>query len=238
MFNCLCGNGTCVFCTDGMLGDDVNVREQCALRGTLHREHFAAHQTLVREGEPRTHFFVLRNGYVKFTSLLPSGRAQITGLRRPGQLVGFAWDDVVYPYTATALTDVDACQIAHRSALQVLQEKSAVTLRVVRRVAEELAQARALIRDLGGKNAHERVASFILSLAPQDVEPAEVVPFPLTRQEIAELLGLTRETVSRVISEFVQDNLIETSHKDVSILAPARLRALAMEPQRESPAST
>lgn len=170
---------------------------------------------------------MLRSGYVKFTSALANGRTQITGLRRPGQLVGFAWDDVVYPYTATALTDVEACQIAHKAASQVLQEKSAVTLRIVCRVAEELAQARALIRDLGGKNAHGRIASFILSLCPADVEPTEVLSFPLTRQEIAELLGLTRETVSRVISEFTQAHLIETSHKGVCVLAPERLHVLA-----------
>lgn len=234
MFNSLCGGGECVFCADGPFTAGLNARTQCSLRGMVHRAHYGAHETLVREGEPRTHFFVLRSGYVKFTSLLTNGRAQITGLRRPGQLVGFAWDDVTYPYTATALTDVEVCQIAHKTALQVLQEKSAVTLRIVHRVAEELAQARAMIRDLGGKNAHERIASFILSLCPSDVEPAEVLPFPLTRQEISELLGLTRETVSRVISEFTQERLIETSHRGVCILAPARLRTLAMGAQPEN----
>ncbi|MDE2229303.1 MAG: Crp/Fnr family transcriptional regulator [Alphaproteobacteria bacterium] len=209
----------------------LEVRGQCALHGSVHRARYSAHETLVREGESRTHFFVLRSGYVKLTTLLATGRAQITALRQPGQLVGFAWEDVVYPYTATALTDVDVCQIAHKAVLQVLQEKSSVALRIVRRVAEELAQARALIRDLGGKNAHERIASFILSFCPAEVEPSETLPFPLTRQEIAELLGLTRETVSRVISELTSEHLIETSHSGVRILAPARLHAVAMGAQ-------
>ena len=227
MYNCLWGNSECVFCAGGLLNAGLDARAQCALCGSVHRAHYSAHETLVREGESRTHFFVLRSGYVKLTTLLAAGRTQITGLRQPGQLVGFAWEDVVYPYTATALTRVEACQIAHKAVLQVMQEKSSVTLRVVRRVAEELAQARALIRDLGGKNAHERIASFILSLCPAEVEPTETLPFPLTRQEIAELLGVTRETVSRVISELTQKRLIETSHSGVRILAPARLRALA-----------
>ncbi len=229
MYNCLCGSGECecVFCAGGLSSTDLGENARCALPGIVHRARYGAHETLVREGESRTRFFVLRSGYVKLTTLLANGRAQITGLRRPGQLVGFAWEDVVYPYTATALTHVEVCQIAHQAVLQVLQEKSSVTLRVVRRVAEELAQARALIRDLGGKNAHGRIASFILSLCPAEVEPTETLPFPLTRQEIAELLGLTRETVSRVISELMQEQLIETTQGGVCILAPARLHAVA-----------
>ncbi|MDE2166869.1 MAG: Crp/Fnr family transcriptional regulator [Alphaproteobacteria bacterium] len=199
---------------------------------------FSGHDSLVREGDSRSHFFVVRSGYVKLTSFLASGREQIIGLRRRGQLVGFAWEDTVYPYSATALTDVDVCQVAHNAVLQILQEKSAVTLRVVRRVAEELAQARALIREVSGKNAHQRIASFILSLCPAEVEPTESLPIPLTRQEIAELLGLTRETVIRVISALTKDRLIEISDSGVQILALTRLQALAAGNPRDGRSGT
>lgn len=218
-----CDNDECVFHNTGL--DEPT---HCVLRNLVRGALFDVHQLLVREGDTRTHFFVMRTGYAKLTSLLASGRAQITGLRRRGQLVGFAWDDTVYPYTATALTDVEVCEISHKGVLQVLQEKSAVTLRVVRRVAEELAQARALIRDLGAKNAQQRIASFILSLCTAEVKPATTLPLPLTRQEIAELLGLSRETVSRVMSDLTRNRLIDVSHSGVSILAPAQLYACAI----------
>jgi CRP-like cAMP-binding protein len=151
---------------------------------------------------------------------LSSGRTQITGLRGSGQLVGFAWEGTVYPYTATALTPIIACRIAHRAILQVLQKESAVTLRVLERLAEELAQARTLIRDIGGRNA-----PFILSLCPPETKMASTLPLPLRRQEMAELLGLSRETVSRVISDLMANGLIVVARGRVSILSPAGLAA-------------
>jgi CRP/FNR family transcriptional regulator len=225
-----CDVRDCVFHGDGSgaVTDGVrSSRTSCVLGAIAHRVHFRDQDYLVREGYARTHFHVVRSGYVKLTSILASGRTQITGLRGSGQLVGFAWERTVYPYTATALTPITACRIAHRAVLQVLQQESAVTLRVLERLAEELAQARTLIRDIGGRNARQRIASFILSLCPQEIKAASTLPLPLRRQEMAELLGLSRETVSRVISDLMADGLILIARGRVSILSPAGLSACA-----------
>ena len=225
-----CDVRDCVFRRGGTdaVTDGVRCsRTSCVLGAIAHRVHFGGQDYLVREGHARTHFHVVRSGYVKLTSILSSGRTQITGLRGSGQLVGFAWEGTVYPYTATALTPIIACRIAHKAVLQVLQKESAVTLRVLERLAEELAQARTLIRDIGGRNARQRIASFILSLCPPEIKVASTLPLPLRRQEMAELLGLSRETVSRVISDLMADGLIVVARGRVSILSPAGLTACA-----------
>lgn len=199
----------------------------CGLGGLANRVRFSGQDYLVREGHARMHFYVVRSGCVKLTSILTTGRTQITGLRGSGQLVGFAWDGTIYPYTGTALTSVVACRISHKAVLQVLQKESTVTLRVLQRLAEELAQARTLIRDIGGRNARQRVASFLLSLCPPEIKVASSVPLPLRRQEMAELLGLSRETVSRVISDLMANGLIVVARGRVSILSPTGLTACA-----------
>ena len=83
-----------------------------------------------------------------------------------------------------------------------------------------------MIRVLGQKTAEERVAWFLLTLA-NATEPFEMNPLWLSRQEIAELLGLTIETVSRLISEFRRAGLIDTPRGGVRILNLSHLQARA-----------
>jgi len=105
-----------------------------------------------------------------------------------------------------------------------------VSLGVIQRLNQELEQAQALIRDLGLKSAPEKVASFILSLVPEHQVCSEQIPLPLSRQEMAELLGLTVETTSRVITRFRRSGVIQTSRGYMRILDYARLQSLAGNP--------
>ncbi len=225
-----CDVELCVFrcgAADGAIAANSGARASCVATAIAHKVRFGVGEYLAREGLARTHFYVVCVGYVKLASVHPSGRTQMTGLRGPGQFVGFAWDDTVYPYTATALARVEACQIPHKAVLQVLRKDSAVALRVVGQIAKELAEARTLIRGIGGRNAHQRVASFLLSLYRPEVKVRTTLPLPLGRQEMAELLGLSRETVSRVISDLSDDGLIAVSRDGVSILCAAELTVCA-----------
>ena len=83
------------------------------------------------------------------------------------------------------------------------------------------------IRDLGLKTASEKGASFLLSLVPPRAPYPTSVSLVLSRQEIAGMLGLTVETVSRTIAEFKRTGVIQTPHKQILILDIARLRTLA-----------
>jgi len=104
-----------------------------------------------------------------------------------------------------------------------------VMLRVINVLNEELGRAQSVIRLLGHKSSTERVASFLLSLLPpgkKNGEPVDV-PLTLTRQEMAERLGLTIETVSRHMSELKRDQIIDAPRGWVRILDATRLEALA-----------
>jgi CRP/FNR family transcriptional regulator len=227
MYPCPCQIEECVLC-EAKLFSGLSSAQVCEIRGMLGMHRYAPQEVLFRAGEPCTHLIALRLGQVKLSTALPDGREQILGLRVGGQLVGLETvDDTVYPYTATALTPVVACRITHKDMLRVLQQNPAVSLHVIQRINKDLEQARALIRDLGIKTAHERVASFILSLVPVGTEPTEPLPFALSRKEIAELLGLTVETVSRVMAEFRRAGLIEAPRGGLRLLDVGRLQRLA-----------
>ena len=157
------------------------------------------------------------------------GHEQILGLLVAGQLTGFETSDATYPYTATALTPVEVCCITHKEMLRVLEENPTVALSVIQLFHDELTQAQAMIRNLGIKAAHARVASFILSLFPVGADPAESLPLVLSRLEIAELLGLSEETVSRVFAEFKRKGLIEAPRGEIRLLDVGQLKRLSGE---------
>ncbi len=114
--------------------------------------------------------------------------------------------------------------------LKVLAPNPEVSLRVIDVLNRELTAAHTLIRMLGQNTATEKVATFILSLVPADkIAPAELL-LPMSRQEIAELLGLTIETVSRLMSELRREAVIDTPRGHIRIQNLARLRSLAGAP--------
>jgi CRP/FNR family transcriptional regulator, anaerobic regulatory protein len=226
---CFCQQEECVLC-EARLYSELSSEQVCQVRGMLHKHQYGSHEILFREGDPSTHLYVLRDGQLKLTIPSASGREQIIGLGVQGHLLGFdTMDDPIYTYTAETLTPVLVCTIRLKDMLKVLQQNPKISMRVVEILNEELAQAQALIRVLGQKTSMEKVATFILSLIPatKNGRIPEQLSLPLSRQEIAELLGLTVETVSRLMSDLKREGVIEAPRGLVRILDINRLQSLA-----------
>jgi CRP/FNR family transcriptional regulator len=236
MYSCACQIGECILCEANLLSGLT--REQvCQIRGLLSKQAYPPRAMLFRVGEPSRHLFVLRSGQVKLATCLSDGREQILGVRVPGQMLGIgSLSEHKHPYSAEALTPVEVCRIEHKDMLAVLEQNPTVSLGIIQRLNQELQQSQALIRDLGLKSAPEKVASFLLSLTPGQQVDSEPVPLPLSRREMAELLGLTVETTSRVITRFRRDGVIQASRGHMRILDYARLQSLAGDPDASAAA--
>jgi CRP/FNR family transcriptional regulator len=227
MYACPCEIQECVFC-EAQLYTGLSKDHVLQIRGILDKRRYQPQEFLFHETDPSTHLFALRTGHVKLTSSLADGREQIIRLAVPGQLLGLGTvNGDAYPYTARALTSVTVCRLTRKDMLRVLAENPPVSLRVIDHLNGELEQAQAMIRDLGLKSANEKVASFIVSLIPARGPTPEKLVMPLSRQEIAEMLGLTVETVSRVMAQFKREDLIQTPRGHIHIKDQARLWKLA-----------
>lgn len=229
--NCFCQIDECVLC-EAQLYDGLTPQQVCEIRGLLIHRDYPARTTLFREGESSGYLYLLRTGQLKLTNLSANGREQIIGIGLPGHLLGFhTMDDTAHSYTAEALTPVSVCTISRVDMEEVLRENPAVARRVIDIINEELVRARGLVRLLGRKTSVEKVAAFVLSLSPlgfRNGTPTEL-PLPLSRQEMADLLGLTVETVSRHMSEFKRAGIVDAPRGHVTILDADRLAALAGE---------
>ena len=172
----------------------------------------------------------MRAGQLKLCVTGTDGREQIMRIAVAGQLIGYdTIDDLHHPYTATALTAARLCGIRHRDLLRVLEQNPEVSRRMVQLLNLELAQAQALIHILGQKSSAEKIAHFLLSLVPEHgrAEPQAEMLLPLSRQEMADMLGLTVETVSRLMAELKRERIIEAPRGHIRILDRKGLHAYA-----------
>ncbi len=186
-------------------------------------------QALFHEGDPNPYVFNVVDGAVKLYRLLPDGRRQITGFLFQGDFLGLGGRGAS-SFTAEALTPLNACRFRRGDFDQLLNTLPALEHRLVALAGDELMAAQEQIVLLGRKTARERLASFLTRLSERQVQlggPEGQVHLPMTRLDIADYLGLTIETVSRVFTQFKTSGLIRLlPGNDVALPDPAALKAL------------
>lgn len=191
----------------------------------------AAGQSLFHEGDPATRVFTLTRGTLKLYKLLADGRRQVTGFLQPGDFLGISVDDE-HAFSAEALEDSILCWFPRSRFDDFVDEHSAMERELYRMAAHELAAAQQQFVLLGRKTATERLASFLLLLSERvgrgRPERCGTVRLPMSRSDIADYLGLTKETVSRVISALKRDRIVRLDSLDVvEILDRGRLELVS-----------
>lgn len=188
-------------------------------------------QTLFHEGDPATRVFTLTTGTLKLYKLLPDGRRQVMGFIHPGDFLGMSIDDE-HAFTAEALEEAQLCWFPRNRFDEFVENHASMEHQLYRMAAHELAAAQQQMVLLGRKTANERFASFLLFLARRAEQipgrTANLVSMPMSRSDIADYLGLTKETVSRVLSAFRRDRLIRLRAVDeIEVLDRYALEQLA-----------
>ncbi len=186
--------------------------------------------TLVSEGDPSTHLFNLTAGAVKIYKLLPDGRRQIVGFLSMGDFLGVG-RRAKYGFTAEALTPVRLCRFPRAKFTRLLDEFPLFERELLCRASSELSAAQDQMLLLGRKTARERIASFLIGLsrrAGRLGEPTGAVQLPMTRTDIADYLGLTTETVSRIFTDLKRQGRIGLAGaSQVTLLDRPGLAAMA-----------
>jgi CRP/FNR family transcriptional regulator len=188
-------------------------------------------QALFHEGDPATRVFTLTRGTLKLYKLLADGRRQVTGFLHPGDFLGISVDDE-HAFSAESLEDSQLCWFPRARFDDFVEDQPKMERELYRMAAHELAAAQQQFVLLGRKTASERLASFLLLLADRtsaaEGKKSAMVRLPMSRSDIADYLGLTKETVSRVISSLKRDRIIRLETLEViRILDRGRLEQLS-----------
>jgi CRP/FNR family transcriptional regulator, anaerobic regulatory protein len=186
-------------------------------------------EVLFVEGDEASSVYEIVSGMLRLVKLLPDGRRQITGFLSARHLLGLA-PEGVHVYSAEAITDVTVCRYGRAAFERLIEEVPGFAMRLFAQTSHELHANQDQMVLLGRKTATEKVASFLLMFAGEHGgDDAREVDMPITRCDIADYLGLTIETVSRIFTKLRQDGLIELpSPTRVKLRDRGRLEEFAM----------
>ena len=166
---------------------------------------FGRNEEIYGEGEPAEYLYAVESGCVRTSKILNDGRRQIGAFYLPGDVFGFEAGDE-YSFSAEALAPT-VVRIIKCSVFKARAARNAELLnQMIKLTATELQRAQAHILLLI-KSAQERVAGFLLEMADRTNDVSEI-ELPMSRQDIADYLGLTIETVSRTLTQFENNNSI------------------------------
>jgi CRP-like cAMP-binding protein len=190
------------------------------------RLRFARDQEIYAEGEPGGAWFRVVSGIVRISKLLADGRRQIAEFCFAGDSFGFERAPE-HAFSAEAVTEATVVRLPFAATEQLAEENPAFARHLRDEMLKSLDAAQHRLFRLGRMTACERIADFLVDLAERD-DTRRRIELPMSRYDIADHLGLTVETVCRVLSDFKRRRLIAApnAHRIELIDRPA-LSAIA-----------
>jgi CRP/FNR family cyclic AMP-dependent transcriptional regulator len=188
--------------------------------------------TLFVEEQAARGVFILCNGRVKLSTSSVDGRTLIVRIAEPGEVLGLPATVTGKPYelTAEVIEPAQANFIVRADFLDFLREHGEVSLRVAQQLGETYHAAVAEIRSIGlSHSAAEKLARFLLDwCASHGSETPEIhATLTLTHEEIAQMIGASRETVTRIFADFKKKELLQVKGSTLIVRDKAGLEALA-----------
>lgn len=191
--------------------------ELMRLDGMKTYRSFKAGEPIMWRGEAMVFVASLVHGVATLSKTMEDGRTQMVGLLLPSDFIGRPGRDSI-DFDVTAVTDVTLCCFARRPFETLVADTPNIAQRLVEIAMDELDSAREWMLLLGRKKAREKIATFLKMLVRrQHIEELGIekqpLALPLTREEIADYLGLTLETVSRQLNNMKKDGILAFSDR-------------------------
>lgn len=167
---------------------------------------FARNAEIFGEDQPADYIYKVVSGAVRICKLVSDGRRQIGAFYLPGDLFGLESDEF-HDFSAEAVGDCTVRAVKRTAVLAEAAFQTRMVNQLWSQTMAHLQRAQHHILLLGRKNAQERIAAFLLDMAARLSHTGDV-ELPMPRQDIADYLGLTIETVSRTLTQLERDGLI------------------------------
>lgn len=211
----------------GLSGTDLWQLDQIVQR----RRPMMKGQVLFRMGSSFQSLYAVRTGSLKTVLLSDDGTEQVTGFTLAGELLGLdALNNKEHPVTAIALESTSICEIPFEKLDLLIGELPSFRQHVMRAMSREIAADESLLALLGQRNAEQRLAAFLLSLSMRFHARGLVADqfcLSMSRADIANHLGLTQETISRLFTQLRKQGVLEIHTRELHLLDLDALHRIA-----------
>jgi len=196
--------------------------------------HFSRNNTIFGEGDDAEHSYYVVSGAVRLYKMMPDGRRQIAEFALPGDFFGINWLEE-HALTAEALTDVTLIRYSRGGLERLGEENREVRGELFSTLRHDLWAAQNHLLILGRQSANERVASFLVQLMERSKHADKrSIYIPMTRQDIADYLGLTIETVCRALTKLKQSGLIDIPSRHEIVVRNTEALCRAAQPEEQN----
>jgi CRP/FNR family cyclic AMP-dependent transcriptional regulator len=206
----------------------LDVDGAAALRSSLVERNVFKGTVLFSEGEPGDQMFVIVEGKVKLGQTSTDGRESLLAVLGPGEMFGelSLFDPGPRTSTATALTDATVVALGHEQLRPWLTGRPEVAAALLQALARRLRRTNEAMADLVFSDVPGRVAKALTDLGDKFGEPTVeglMVTHDMTQEELAQLVGASRETVNKALADFAQRGWIRLESRQVLIIDRERL---------------
>jgi CRP/FNR family transcriptional regulator, anaerobic regulatory protein len=184
------------------------------------RINFRARSTIFTENKHAIAVYILTDGTARLYKMLDDGRRQVVGFALPGDFLGLSVSDR-YTCSVDAISQVTACQFLRKPFVDFLKANPKSLILMLEASLRETNAARDHMLLLGRGTAEEKLAEFIISWRSRVSRTGvrtNLVPLPMSRNDIADFLGLTTETVSRVLAKLEREDVLRLVPKGLQLM--------------------
>ena len=203
------------------------------------RRRLERDEALYKMGEPFRNLYAVRFGHFKTYQINAAGESQITGFQMAGELLGMdAISGDRHHCDAVALEDSEVCEIPFAHLEELFGQVPALLRHFHRIMSQEITREQNVMLLLGNMRAEQRFAVFLINLSARYAArgySATRFQLRMSREDIGNYLGLTIESISRLLSRFKKLGLVQVDKREVELLEPARLKAMAAGTEQCSP---
>ncbi len=229
------GESICGICMcrikDNTLFTNLTDKEIDVFKDVVTTSSHKKKEVIFMEDDQCLGLYIVRTGRVKLVRSSKDGREHIINILSPGDLLGLEvfCDSDTYANSAVVMEDASLCFVKKPSFFRVLETAPDVSKKIMMALGRELHQAYEKIGNLGLKNAKEKLAHLLHSLALEyGVRDSRGVRLHLTlsRLEIAEILGITQETSIRLLKGFKEEGVLDIERKEIVIHSMDKLAVI------------
>ena len=213
----------------GFLDEDA-LETQPSLLAAVSEHDYEPGETIYQNDDESKSAFVIREGLVKLLTHLPNGQSRIVRLHKPGSTIGMdGLMELSHQHYAVAVDAVRTFQIPHTELLRLKENQPQLYAGLLEKWHEYLVYADTWITDFSTGKIRGRVARLVRFLARFAEDTGPQIVELLTTEEMSEALGVTPESVSRVIAEFKREGILESIENNPESLFSCDLRRLRQE---------
>lgn len=184
--------------------------------------HFKNNETIFSEGDPSDKFYILVEGNVKVLKHTMMGKDIILEIMSPGDIFGgvAVLDNKPYPASSQAMKSTTVIKIRRQDLLKIMEGFPILKLEIVKYFSDKLRDAHEMLKNIATERVERRIAALLLKLSEKVGDEAggyRTIGFPLTRQDISEMVGTTVETCIRTMSKFQKNGMVKSSDGKIAI---------------------